>query len=189
VVRALDRKLFRDLWRLRGQALSIALVIACGIASYVALYSTNLSLAAGRDRYYDANRFADVFAHLKRAPNTVANRIGDIPGVAVVHAREVERVTLPMEGMTEPATGRIITLPEIGPPPLNLLHLRKGRTVEPGRAEEAVVVESFATAHKLEPGDRLPVIVNGVLRQLSVVGIALSPEFVFPIPLGSPCSG
>jgi putative ABC transport system permease protein len=181
VVTALKRKLLRDLWRLRGQAVSIALIIACGIASYVALYSTFLSLESGRDRYYEANRFADVFVHLKRAPNVVAARIGEIPGVAIVHAREVERITLPMEGMTEPASGRIITLPETGVPPLNALHLRKGRMVEPGRADEAVVLESFATAHGLEPGDRVPVIVNGVLRHISVAGLALSPEYVFPV--------
>jgi putative ABC transport system permease protein len=181
VVTALQRKLLRDLGRLRGQALSIALIIACGIASYVALYSTFLSLESGRDRYYEANRFADVFVHLKRAPNVVAARIGEIPGVAIAHAREVERITLPMEGMTEPASGRIITLPVTGVPPLNALHLRKGRTVEPGRVDEAVVLESFATAHGLEPGDRVPVIVNGVLRHISVVGLALSPEYVFPV--------
>jgi putative ABC transport system permease protein len=181
VVRALQRKLLRDLWRLRGQAVSIALVIACGIASYVALNSTHASLEGERDRYYEANRFADVFAHLKRAPNAIAARVGAVPGVAIVQAREVEHITLPVEGLTEPATGRLITLPEVGVSPLNVLYLRKGRVVEPGRVDEAVVLESFAAAHHLEPGDTLPAIINGVLRHLSVVGLALSPEYVFPV--------
>ena len=180
-MRALERKLLRDLWRLRGQAVSIALVIACGIASYVALNSTHASLEGERDRYYEANRFADVFVHLKRAPNAVAARISAIPGVAVVHAREVERITLPVEGLAEPATGRIITLPEAGVSPLNVPFLRKGRMVEPGRVDQAIVLESFAAAHHVEPGDTLPAIINGVLRHLSVVGVALSPEYVFPV--------
>ena len=181
MVRALERKLIRDLWRLRGQAVSIALVIACGIASYVALNTTHASLEGERDRYYEANRFADVFVHLKRAPNAVAARISAVPGVAIAHAREVERITLPVEGLAEPATGRIITLPEVGVPPLNVPYLRKGRMVEPGRVDQAIVLESFAAAHHLEPGDTLPAIINGVLRHLAVVGVALSPEYVFPV--------
>ena len=180
-MRALERKLFRDLWRLRGQAVSIALVIACGIASYVALYSTYLSLESERERYYEANRFADAFVQLKRAPNALVARIGDIPGVAIAHAREVERITLPIEGMPDPVPGRIITLPDVGTPPLNALYLRKGRMVEPGRADQAVVLESFAAAHGIEPGDKIPVIINGTLREISVMGVALSPDYVFPV--------
>ena len=33
-MKALDRKLLRDLWRLKTQVVSIALVIACGIGGF-----------------------------------------------------------------------------------------------------------------------------------------------------------
>ena len=57
-MRALDRKLARDLWSLRAQVLSIALVIACGIAGVIGSLSTHASLLWSRDHYYDTARFA-----------------------------------------------------------------------------------------------------------------------------------
>ena len=39
-MRALDRKLARDLWRLRSQIFSIGMVVACGVASVLAMRST-----------------------------------------------------------------------------------------------------------------------------------------------------
>ncbi len=179
MVTALDRKLWRDLIRLKGQVLTIALVVAAGIAAYVTLRSTWASLTQSRDTYYERYRFADVFANLKRAPESVARRIEDIPGVAVVHTRVAHNIMLPMPGMSEPANGRVISVPNSGEPPLNALYIRSGRMPDPGRTDEVVVVESFATAHELEPGDQIPAVLNGAHRQLRVVGIALSPEYIF----------
>ena len=72
MVRALDKKLFRDLLGLKGQAITIALVVACGIAGYVSMQSTCFSLERAGDRFYEETRFADVFVHLKRAPNSLS---------------------------------------------------------------------------------------------------------------------
>lgn len=180
-MRALDRKLFRDLVRLWGQAVTIALVVACGIASFVTMRGTYLSLVSARDAYYDDRRFGDVFVHVERAPDALAARIADVPGVAVVHTRVVRDILLPVEGMPEPAVGRIVSVPPRGEPPLDALRLRRGRMVEPGRNEEVVVLEAFANAHHLAPGDTLPAVLNGTRRDLHVVGIAMSPEFVFAV--------
>ena len=81
-MRALDLKLLRDLWHLRGQVLAIAAVIMGGVATLVMSLSTYDSLVTTRDRFYSEYRFAEVFANLKRAPNPVAERLRAIPGVA-----------------------------------------------------------------------------------------------------------
>ncbi len=185
MVRALDRKLLRDLARMKGQALTIALVVACGIASYVTMQSAYRSLLRARDDFYSETRFADVFVHLKRAPEAVAARLGDIPGVVTAETRIIEPVMIPIGDMPEPATGSLIGLRDGAEPLLDAPWLRKGRMVEPGRPDEAVLLESFAVAHKLEPGSTLPVVLNGVRRELRIVGLVLSPEFVFPISGGS----
>jgi putative ABC transport system permease protein len=65
------------------------------------------------------------------------------------------------------------------------LYLRRGSLPERGRDDQAVVLESFADAHGLGPGDKLPAVINGKLRQLVVVGVALSPEYVFAIRPGA----
>jgi putative ABC transport system permease protein len=182
---ALNRKLLRDLAHIWLQALAIALVIGCGVAMYVMSLGMLRSLDETRTAYYERYRFAEVFASAKRAPDRLARKIAAIPGVASVETRIVANVSLDVEGMAEPARGLLISVPERREPVLNGLHLRTGRNVESGNAVEVVLNESFSIAHGLLPGDRLHAVVNGRKRRLDVVGVALSPEFIFSMAPGS----
>jgi putative ABC transport system permease protein len=183
-VRALDRKLLRDLWHIRGQALAIALVMASGLAMFVMYLSTFDSLRLTQRSYYQDQRFAHVFAAVKRAPRSLEARIAELPGVAQAATRVVADVTIDVPGLTEPAVGRLISIPERGPIALNALYLRRGRLPEPGSDEEAVVSEAFALAHGLGPGSRVGAVINGRRRELAIVGVALSPEYVYSIRPG-----
>ena len=86
--------------------------------------------------------------------------------------------------MAEPATGRLISLPERGRPPLNDVYLRRGRWVDPARPDEVLASEMFCEAHGFNPGDRVAAIINGRQRWLTIVGVALSPEYVYAIRPG-----
>jgi putative ABC transport system permease protein len=183
-VNVLDRKLFREVARLRGQALTIAVVVASGVACYISLQSAWRALYESRDLYYETNRFADVFVHLERAPKSVATQIAELPGVARAYPRIVERVRLPMDDLVSPARGDLISIPPTGKAPLNGLVLRAGRNLQPGRYDEVLINEPFADAHGLEPGDHLSAVINGKLRELLIVGHALSPEYVFAVDTG-----
>jgi putative ABC transport system permease protein len=180
----LDRKLLRDLWEMKGQALAIAAVVAAGVAMFVMYLSNFDSLRRTRDEYYETARFADVFATLKRAPASLAPRIASIHGVESVATRVVADVTIDVPGMIEPATGRLISLPVRGRPLLNDVYLRSGRWVDPTRPDEVLASEMFCEANKLVPGDRVAAIINGRRRTLTIVGIALSPEYVYAIRPG-----
>jgi putative ABC transport system permease protein len=184
MVSALDRKLFRDLLRLKGQVLTVALVVACGIAGYVAFQSTWHSLELSRTAYYERYRFADAFVHLKRAPESIAARLERIPGVARVYTRVVQDINLPIAGPVQPPIGEIVSLPAAGQPPLNQLVLEAGRMPEPDRKDETVLLTAFGNRFRIQPGDTVPAIINGELRTLQVVGLASSPEYVYPIPPG-----
>jgi len=184
-MKALDLKLFRDLWHMRGQVLAIAAVIMGGVATLVMSLSTYDSLVATRDRFYREYRFAEVFANLKRAPESVAERLRDIPGVDRLETRVVAGVKLELAGFDDPITGLLLSLPDSGEPMLNTLHLKQGRMVQPYSADEVVVSDTFAGAHRLQPGDRLAAIVNGKRKALTIVGIAVSPEYVYQIAPGS----
>ncbi|MEQ8787808.1 MAG: FtsX-like permease family protein [Pirellulaceae bacterium] len=181
----LDRKLLRDLWAMKGQALAIALVIGAGVATFVMSLSTLESLSSTLDAYYQRYRFAHVFASMKRAPNSLGERIVEIPGVAQTSLRIVEDVTLDVEGMIEPAVGRLISIPERPQGEPNALHLRRGRYIEPGRAGEVLVNEAFAEAHGFEPGDHVVAVINGRKQRLTIVGVALSPEYIIQLAGGS----
>jgi putative ABC transport system permease protein len=180
-VRALDRKLLRDLWRLRGQAISIALIVAAGVMSVITLQSTYQTLERARADYYRAYRFADVFAALNRAPAAAARRIEELPGVAAVETRITMMVQLRVPGLDLPAAAKLVSVPETGQPLVNALHLRGGRWVAPGAHDEALVSERFAHVNGIAIGDTLSALLNGRLRTLRIVGIALSPEFVYEV--------
>ena len=180
----LDRKLLRDLWALKGQALAISLVIGAGVAMFIMYLSTFASLRLTQRTYYERYRFAHVFAGLTRAPLSLRERITEIPGVARVDARVVVDVTLDVPGLREPASGRLIGVEIPRLPMLNDLFLRSGRYPDPGHTDEVVVSEAFAISRALGPGDTIGAIINGRRRNLEIVGLALSPEYVYSIRPG-----
>jgi putative ABC transport system permease protein len=179
----LERKLLRDLARMKGQLLTIALVVAAGIAAYVSLQGNYVSLERAREAYYDRYRLGDVFAHLERAPVGVAARLEDLPGVARVEARLVEPATIALEG-EDPIRTQVISLGASERAPLNGVRLASGRMVDPTRADEALLLSAFAEAQRIAVGARLPVVMNGRERELTIVGIAQSPEHVMAVQVG-----
>jgi len=184
-VKAIDRKLLRDLVHLRGQVIAVALVVASGIATLVTMKSSHASMLGTQETYYREARFAEVFAQARRAPRALVSRIQRIPGVAVVQDRIVQDVTIDVPGMEEPAVGRLVSVPERGRPLLNEVFLREGRWIEANRPDEVVISEAFAVANALKPGARLGAVINGRWRNLDVVGVGLSPEYVYEIRPGA----
>ena len=183
-MRALDRKLLRDLRRLWAQALAIALVVAGGVATLLLAVGSHRSLDETRNAYYERHRFADVFATVRRAPKVLINQVAEIPGVAAVDTRIAKFALLDIPNFPAPATGQVISLPDDAEPALNVLYMRIGRMPEVGKRTEVVVNESFASAHGFTPGSGFSAILNGRKQQLTVVGIALSPEFIYVIGPG-----
>lgn len=181
---ALDRKLVRDLRGMLGQGITISLVVAAGIAGFITLRSTYVSLLESRDTYYEQYRFGDAFVGVERAPESLADRIEAVSGVALAYTRIVEAVRVPIEGEAQSPFGQVVSLPPGGTPPLNDVFLREGRFPEPGRRDEALLLEAFAAAWSVAPGDTLPIVMNGALRSVRVTGLGSSPEFVYPVPPG-----
>jgi len=189
-MKALDRKVLRDLRLLWSQALTIALVVASGIGGFIATLSAVDSLAQARDDFYAAGRFADVFAIVKRAPDAMAARLAELPGVIDVQTtvEAVARVAVP--GTVDPVIGQLIGIDPARPHRLNQVMLRSGRWPDPGSHAggelEAVVNQSFADAHRLKPGSTVSALVNGKRRTLRITGTALSPEYIFGGIMGMP---
>lgn len=182
VISPLRRKVLRDLARLWAQVLAIALVLAAGVATLILGNGAYASLFETRARYYEENRFADVFADVTRAPRALLGEVQDIEGVLDAEARIVKLGLLDLPGMVEPGSVLFVSLPDTGG--LNRLYLRLGRLPEPLSAEEIVISDGFAAAHRLGPGDRLPVLMNGKRRELHITGVALSPEFIYALGPG-----
>ena len=173
----------RDLWHIKGQALAIAVVLACGVAIVIMTFGAMKSLEATRDAYYERYRFADVFSQLKRAPLGVARQIIEIPGVVTIETRITHYAALDIAGLPRPAAAYLISLPDRGEPVLNKIALRQGRLPAVGR-NELVISENMATALGYGIGQRFSVFLGGKKRAFTIVGVALSPEFVYVLAPG-----
>lgn len=180
----LDRKLVRDLSRLRLQALAIGLVLGCGIAIFVMATGMYGSLERARDAYYTRYRMADLEAAMVRAPLTVEPDLATIPGIAALELRATGLGLASLADSIEPLSVRLVSLPRDRAPRVDDLVLLRGRWPTDDRGDEALVNEAFAEAHGLEPGASLTTIVKGRRRTLHIVGVASSPEFVFAIAPG-----
>jgi putative ABC transport system permease protein len=166
-----------------GQVLATSLVVACGVASFVAMRSTFTSLRLSQETYYSSYRFADVFAGLKRAPESVRRQIETIPGVAEVQTRVVAEVSLNLPNLSEPAQAKLVSIPARQTRDLNDLHLVRGRYIDPGRSE-VIISGAFAEANNFAPGDQIEANINGRKRKLTIAGTALSPEYIYEIRPG-----
>jgi putative ABC transport system permease protein len=179
---ALNRKLLRDISIHRAQVLAISLVVACGIATFIAMRSNYNSLKESQQSYYRTYRFADLFVHLKRAPESVLPALSSIPGIARINTRIVTEVVLDIPGLEEPATARLVSIPDQPESILNDIYIRQGRYPEvSGSTVEVLVSEAFATANKLRTGEQISAVLNGRWKNLTISGIAMSPEYVYEI--------
>ena len=179
MVRALDRKLLRDLWQLKSQIATVAMVAASAYSGFAGSLATYVSLVAARDDFYASARFGDVFADLKRAPRSLERALRDIPGVDDVRTTVAFDVTLDLPGVAEPIVGHLIGLPERGDSPVDRVVVRQGRLPLDSEPTSVVVSEGFAAVRHLGPGRTFAALVNGKRETLHVVGIGLAPDYIY----------
>jgi len=193
-MRALDRKLLRDLRLMWSQVLTIALVVASGVGGFLTSLSAVDSLEAAREDFYAERHFADLFATVKRAPLALTDPLRDIDGVAEVQATIEQVVRIQLEGNSDPVLGQLIGIDRRAPPRLNQISVTSGRglfdadgsTSSAQDTIDTLVSQGFAQARGLKAGDTLGALVNGRHRRLRIVGTAVSPEFVFAGLWGMP---
>jgi putative ABC transport system permease protein len=172
----LHRKLVRDLATLRWQIVTIAGVVAAGVAMLVAAYGTYGSLLDARERFYAETRFPQIFSRVSRAPDEVIEELARVDGVAAIRTQLTFDAPVDLEGAGEPVTARVTSLaPPRRAPPSHLL-LAWGRLPAPDARREGVVNEAFAKARELASGDRLHVVLNGHREEITIVGAVLSAE-------------
>ncbi|WP_240652440.1 ABC transporter permease [Alexandriicola marinus] len=175
----LNHKLLRDLWRMKGQAIAIGLVIAMGVMLQVMMSGLVTTLDGTRAAYYDRYRMAEIFAPVTRAPGHLVDTLAAIPGVAQAEGRIIGAALVDLEDKPAPVQAQAVSLPERGDPRLNAIYLAAGRMPDPLKPSEILLLDGFAKAHDLEPGDTLRATLNGTRRALNIVGLAQSPEFLY----------
>jgi putative ABC transport system permease protein len=180
-MRTLHRKLLRDLAGMKGQIAAIAVVMAAGVMTLILAVTSLDSIRLSMERFYSSYQFADLFASVTRAPDTLIERLREIEGINLVETRVVAPLRLEVPGYADPVRGHVHSIPDGRQPLLNRLHLVTGSLPEAGHSDQVLVSQPFAQAHGLEVGDRLSAIIRGRHETLTVIGVALSPEFVYQV--------
>ena len=180
----LNRKLSRDLWRMKGQASAISVVIALGVLMLVMMDGLVNSLEETKRAYYERYRLADIFAPVKRAPDHLLAELAKIPGVASVEGRVTGKALINLPAVAVPLSAQAVSLPNYNAPHLNDVYLAAGRKIDPAHENEILLLEGFAKVHGLLPGDELSATMNGARRTFRIVGLAQSPEFLYSAPPG-----
>jgi len=183
---SLDRKLLRDFFNLRAQTFTLALLVISGVSLLVSSWSSYRSLRQTVGNYYRDYGFADVFAEFRQAPQGLVARVREIDGVLNAEGRMTLDGQVDVFGFDEPAVGRFLSLSADLNRGLNRVHLRRGRLPDGVRLDEVVVHEGFAVAHKLQPGDRIGVLIKGQRRTLEIVGIGISPDTIYALSAAAP---
>lgn len=183
-MKPLNRLLLSDLGRTWRQNAAICAVLASGVATFVMSTSTIKSLDRTRESYYREYRFGEVFVQLTRAPNHLATRLREIPGVKQVDTRVVRDAIVDIPHMPEPVTCRLVSLDDDAPARLNAIHLLRGRLPDPVARHEVIASELFAEAHGWKPGAEVDVIMGGSRQRLTIVGMAMSPEYIYAVQPG-----
>lgn len=184
VISPLDRKLGRDLWRMKGQAVAIAVVISLGVLMLVMMDGLVNSLEQTKRAYYERYRLADVFSPVKRAPNHLLKDIAEVSGVGIVEGRINGGALIDLPGVQVPVRAQALSLPASRQPRLNDIYLTDGRRLDPTREDEILLLRGFAKAHNLRPGAKLTATMNGARRTFKIVGVAESPEFLYAVAPG-----
>lgn len=111
--------MWRDLWHLKAQTLTTAILIICGVSLLVSEWSAYRSLQNARDSYYREYFFADIFVEFKRASIEPIRKLKSIPGIKTVVPRVSIEGLINVTNRSEPAVGRFLSLPAGTQPLLN----------------------------------------------------------------------
>ena len=175
----LDHKLLRDLWRMKGQAFAIGMVIAVGVGMLVMMTGLVTSLNETRAAYYERYRLAEIFAPVTRAPDRLASRLEAIEGVSAVEPRVIGGALIDLPEIDLPIQAQAVSLPDLRAPGLNDVFLTDGRMIDSDHSDEILLLQAFAKAHELRPGDQISATMNGARRSFKIVGLAQAPEFLY----------
>jgi putative ABC transport system permease protein len=172
------KKALRAMWQNKRSYLACSALISVGAYILVAMGVSSEALAADMEEYYRNYRMADVFAQVRAAPLSAAEELLQIEGIQSVDARLTYDARAQMEGVDRVITLRLMSMPK-SEASHNLYH--KTRGFAPAQIDDIIVGEAFFSAHNLEIGDNLSLIVHGRQFNFNVTAAALSPEFVYAI--------
>ena len=177
------RKIVRDLRASLSQTIALVVIVALGVASFIALIGAYRDLDTSFERTYKELNFADVTFTVVSMPEDQLKDIDDVKGVRAVTGRLIfdTGIELPRQGddsNRKQARARLIGVPKDHRPQVDDVFILKGRYLASVDQKSVLVESHFADVYGLQPGDTVRPIVNGRIIRFKVVGLAASPEYL-----------
>ncbi|MBM3153837.1 MAG: ABC transporter permease, partial [Chloroflexi bacterium] len=175
----LHLKLLRDIKSAKIQYGAVAFIIFLGITIFICGYEAYLNLDISYNSYFDRLNMGDYWISVDEIDNRAVRQLNEIPGVAAI-GRIRGDVNVDMGGETgEKVAGHVISLPSLHLPDVNLVQIESGGYFSPEFGREILVENHFADYHKIQPGDWLTLEYQGVKAKFRVMGIVVSPEYLW----------
>lgn len=176
-MKKLDVRLLRMIKHSKGQFISVVVIVAVALLIYMLFNVTSINIRDSVNDYYALTNFNDIHIQLVRIPQGAAAELLTIDGIEEVQGRISLDVPLQVENKDEKVSIRLISIPE-DKERINILYRLSGQRVKLG-TDNVFLLEQFAKARNIKPGDTLSPKINGRVHELSVSGIVASPEFIY----------
>jgi putative ABC transport system permease protein len=177
VVSYLNVKRRRDFRRRRWQYGAVALTIFLGVLMFAGTYDAYRNLDASYRRTYERLALAD-FTAVEPSPG-FAISAAELPDVAGVSARHVADVPIRVHGGSS-FLGRIVGMPADNQPAVNRIDLTDGAYLSSSLPSRVVLETHMADHFGLGPGDTVEYYDGRAWRPVTVGGVAVSPEYLWP---------
>ena len=176
-MKKLDLRLLRMIKNTKGQFISITIIIAAALCIYVLFNMTSVNIRDSINYYYDLTNINDIHVQLIKIPQGTLRELRNIEGVKEVQGRISFDVPLRVQNKEEKVSIRMITLTDEGEK-INKLYYLSGNSVNMG-SNDVILLEQFAKARGIKPGDVITPYINGREHKLNISGVAASPEFIY----------
>lgn len=175
--RVLIKKILRDLRRRAAQVAAIAVTVLLGVLLFVASYDSFRNLETSYQRTYSRLHFADLTAS-GGDPARIAAAVRGAPGVARVAVRTQADTPLSIGGAK--LLGRVVGLTASGPTAVDEISMAAGQLLDTAHPDAVVVEHHAAQTFGLHVGSELRIFDGTAWHQVTVSGIAWSPEYLWP---------
>lgn len=176
MVRALALKRRRDLRRRRWQYLAAGVTLFLGVALFASSYDAYRNLDSSYRRTYARLAFADITV-ADAAPGFAAS-VRRLNGVAEVTERRTADVPMRVKGEST-FIGRLVGVPTGEQPSVDKLDITDGEYLPVVSEDDALAEQHMAEHFGLGPDDAVRYSDGFRWRGVSLVGVAISPEYVW----------
>lgn len=175
-MRVITRKVVRDLRRARAQAAAVALTVMLGVGLFISSAGAFENLDNSYHHTYARLHFADL-----QATGGDPTRVADAAlGAGARDATIRTQVDPPMLARGTKLLGRVSGLPAIGHPAVDDVEVIRGRYLSPADPTGVLVETHAASTFHLAPGDTLRVFTSSGWQRLTVRGVVVSAEYLWP---------